>query len=105
MKKKQVTIRIMFILGIAASVVFGYNILKADTMDAVAITASQTIALHNEEMSENFSNELEALSNELNTKVESINEENQKLRKVIEDQASQIEQLSAGLEKLGVTFQ
>lgn len=100
MKKKQIIIRIMFIIGLSAAAFVGYSALKADTMDAVALTASETIELHNEKIS----NEIESLSNELNTKVESINEENAKLRTVIEDQSEQIEQLSEGLKSLGVTF-
>lgn len=104
MKKKQVAIRIMFIIGIIGAASIAYPALKADALDAVAVTTSETIALHNQKMTQSFSIELEALSNELNTKVESINEENQKLRTTIENQATQIEQLSQGLKKLGVTF-
>ena len=104
MKKKQIVIRIMFIAGLSIAAFIGYSAVKADAMNAVALSTSETIELHNKEMSKTFSNELESLSNELNTKVESINEENAKLREVIEDQSKQIEQLSEGLKQLGVTF-
>lgn len=112
MKKKQVVIRIMFIIGLSSAAFIGYSAVKADAMNAVALTTSKTIELHNEKMSEAFSTELESLSNELNTKVESINDENTKLREVIEDQSKQIkdqskqiEELSEGIKRLGVTFQ
>jgi len=105
MKKKQIGIRIMFIAATTCAVFYGYNIILNHTVEAVKITTKETVVTHNEEMTNNVSEKIEALLSELNTKVDSINVENEKLRKVVKEQGIEIEKLNKALGKLGITFQ
>lgn len=105
MKKKQVGIRIMFMAAAAGAAIYGYNEVLNHTVATVKETTEIAVVSNTSEITDTVSSNLETLLNELNTKVDSIHAENSELKKVIEEQGTQIEKLSSALKRLGITFQ
>lgn len=113
MKKKQFVYRIV-LLSITGACIFGAGSLTLNKISEVASIATITaLSTHNEIMlneikstvSEEVSKEMQVFIDDLNTQVKTLQEENTKLSRTIEDQSVQIDKMSKSLQKLGITFQ